>query len=89
MTNEINMMNEELNVEALEAVNGGDCSVTLDGKKVLCKIYVVKKGDNLSKLALRFNTNIKAIMKVNPIIKNPNRINAGWTLRIPVNYKLK
>ena len=51
------------------------------------RIIVVKKGDTLSKLALRAYGNVHAynkIMKANPeIIKNPNKIYIGKKLRIP------
>jgi LysM repeat protein len=45
--------------------------------------YVVQPGDNLFRLALRFNTTIGAIAALNGIV-NPSLIYAGTTLKIPV-----
>ena len=43
--------------------------------------YIVKKGDNLSKIAKKFNTNWKTLAKINKL-KNPNLIKTGQKLRI-------
>ena len=88
MTDKLNEMNAMLNDAALEAVNGGASTITINGVKVLCKKHKVVKGDNLSTLAVKYNTTVKAIMKVNSIIKDPNKIQIGWVLLIPVNYKI-
>ncbi len=45
--------------------------------------YVVQPGDTLTKIAIRFNTTIYAIMQANPQITNPNLIYAGQVLLIP------
>ena len=45
-------------------------------------IYTVQKGDTLSELAIRFNTTINEIAKINNI-KNINLIYVGEKLRIP------
>ena len=45
------------------------------------KIYKVKRGDNLYKIARRFKISIKVILRLNDI-KNPNLIYAGESLRI-------
>jgi nucleoid-associated protein YgaU len=45
--------------------------------------HVVRPGDTLSGLAVKFNTTIEAIMALNPQIKNPNIIIDGDTLNIP------
>ena len=45
--------------------------------------HTVKKGDTLFNIASKNNTTVDAIMKLNPIIKNPNLINVGWVLEIP------
>ena len=45
--------------------------------------YVVQRGDTLSKIAIRFNTTVTAIMQVNPQITNPNLIYAGQVIMIP------
>lgn len=47
-------------------------------------IYIVKKGDNLTKIAARYNTTWQAIYKKNRelIGSNPNLIKVGWHLKI-------
>ena len=45
-------------------------------------IYQIKKGDNLSKLANKFNTTVEDILLWNPKIKNKNLIYAGDYLYI-------
>lgn len=46
--------------------------------------YTVKTGDNLWKIARRFGTTIEAIMRANPWIDDPDYIQVGWVLKIPV-----
>ena len=45
--------------------------------------YVVRAGDTLTGIALRFHTSIPAIMAINPQIKNPNLIFDGEPINIP------
>ncbi len=47
-------------------------------------IYVVKSGDTMSKIAKLYGVTIEQIMKVNPQIKDPNRIAVGDQIVIPV-----
>lgn len=47
--------------------------------------YTVKSGDNLSKIAKRYNTSVNDIVALNPIIKNKNLIYPGWKLTIITN----
>jgi len=44
--------------------------------------YVVQEGDNLTKLAKRFNVTLKALIEANNL-RNPNLLFVGGTLRIP------
>jgi LysM repeat protein len=46
------------------------------------QIHVVVSGDNLTKLATKYNTTIKAIQAANKLTNNTIRV--GWTLKIPV-----
>lgn len=46
--------------------------------------YVVKSGDTLSAIAKKYSVTVDAIVKANKSIKNPNKINVGMKLIIPV-----
>ena len=76
-------MAEELTISALEleellAVSGG----ADDNTDYI--MHTVKKGENLTKIAKKYDTTWKKIYVLNrDIIKNPNHIEAGWVLRIP------
>ncbi|WP_434640520.1 LysM peptidoglycan-binding domain-containing protein [Thermoanaerobacterium thermosaccharolyticum] len=47
-------------------------------------VYVVKPGDTLYTIAMRFNTTVDAILKANPDIQNPSLIYPGQRIIIPV-----
>ena len=47
-------------------------------------IYVVKKGDTMSKIATSFDLTVEQLMTANPQIKNPNKISIGDEITIPV-----
>ena len=50
------------------------------------KEYVVVSGDNLSKIGKKFNVKWKDIYEANKDkIKNPDHIEPGWKLKIPVS----
>lgn len=44
--------------------------------------YTVVSGDTLSEIAAKYNTTVDAIVKLNPIVKNPDKISVGWELVI-------
>jgi LysM repeat protein len=46
-------------------------------------VYVVQKGDLLSKIAQRFGVTVEQILSANPKIKDPNKIKAGDQIIIP------
>ena len=46
-------------------------------------LHTVEKGDNLSKIATKYNTNVKMITKYNAIITDPSHIVIGWKLEVP------
>ncbi len=50
-------------------------------KKEKPVFYIVKKGDSLSKIAKKFNTNWQTLAKINRL-KNPNLIKTGQKLRV-------
>ena len=41
------------------------------------------QGDTLSGLARKYHTTVAELMKINPLIRNPNLIYAGSTLNVP------
>lgn len=45
-------------------------------------LYTVRRGDTLSYLALKYNSSVSSIVKINNI-SNPNLIYAGQVIRIP------
>ena len=47
--------------------------------------HTVERGDTLSGLAYYYRTTIGEIMRLNPIIQNPDLIKVGWVLLIPDN----
>lgn len=47
------------------------------------KVYVVQKGDNLSKIAKHYKTTVAKIMKANPKIKPDGKILVGQKITIP------
>jgi hypothetical protein len=48
------------------------------------QVYVVAKGDTMSKIAKKFGVTIEEIMAVNPKIKNPDKIGIGDEITIPL-----
>lgn len=82
-TKEMNV--SELNVnEMQEAAGGVGGSRKMLPDKRNCVVYKIQRGDTLSFLAYDNKTTIKAIMAVNPSIKNPNDITAGYYIYLPV-----
>ena len=47
------------------------------------QVYVVAKGDTMSKIAKKFGVTVEQIMTANPQIKNPNKIKIGDQVTIP------
>lgn len=45
--------------------------------------YKIRKGDSISKIAKAKNTTVDEILKLNPNIKNPNKIFIGMKLKLP------
>lgn len=66
---------EKLEDGELVEVNGGAYNQT-------CFVYVIKAGDNLTKIAQKYNTTIKELCILNNIT-NPDLIYAGEKLLVP------
>ena len=47
------------------------------------KDYLIKPGDNLTKIAKANNTSVDYLMLINPQISDPNKIYAGQTMNVP------
>lgn len=54
---------------------------------VTYKKHIVVRGETLSGIAKRYGTTPQEIKKYNPIIKNINLIETGWSLTIPIVSK--
>ena len=79
------MENMELNLNEMESIVGGDGGYS---KKPAAKkgfrIYQIKSGDNLTRIANTFQTTVDTIVKANKsVISNPNFIRAGFFIYIP------
>ena len=48
------------------------------------QVYVVVKGDTMSKIAKKYGVTLEELMAANPQIKNPNKIEIGDEITIPV-----
>lgn len=46
-------------------------------------MYTIKAGDTLSKIANKYGCTVAEIKAKNSIIKDVNKIQAGWTIEIP------
>lgn len=50
------------------------------------KYYTIKKGDNLTEIAKKYNTTVTKIKNANSsLIKDVNKIQVGWKIKIPVS----
>jgi hypothetical protein len=48
------------------------------------RVYIVAKGDNMSRIAKKFGVTVDQILAANPKVKNADRIKEGQKLTIPV-----
>ena len=78
------MIMNELNVNDMEEAAGGrGGSRYMLPDKAHYVVYRIQKGDTLSFLAYDCRTTVKALMRANPTIKNPNDITAGYYIYLP------
>lgn len=78
------MDNKELNLNEMEeAVGGNGGSPTPLPLKDGYKVYRIADGDNLTRIAKRFNTTVPYLMQINPAITNKNFIRAGYYMYVP------
>lgn len=50
------------------------------------KDYIIKKGDVLSRIEKKFKVPRSVMLALNPVIKNPDKIQEGWKLKIPERW---
>ncbi|HYO43144.1 MAG TPA: LysM domain-containing protein, partial [Candidatus Limnocylindrales bacterium] len=48
------------------------------------QVYVVAKGDTMSRIAKKFGVTVEELLAANPQIKNPDKIKIGDPITIPV-----
>ena len=74
----------DLNQEQLEEVTGGrGGSKTELHPTKYCDVYQIERGDNLTRLAKRFNTTVKRLLELNPTITDKNDITIDYYIYIP------
>jgi LysM repeat protein len=56
--------------------------VQISKPKLQAMYYIVKKDDNLTKIAAKYHTTIKKIMGLNKSIKDEDKISVGQRIRI-------
>ena len=79
------MKNMELNLNEMENVNGGrGGSPTMLPEKKGFFVHQIASGENLTRIAKKFGTTVKAIMDANPTIDNANFIRTGFYIYVPV-----
>lgn len=64
--------------------SSGEVAARTTATPTASETYVVKDGDSLSTIALRFGTTVEALLMANGL-SDPNRIQTGQTLVIPAN----
>ncbi len=55
----------------------------MDSNEKYFATYRVRRGDNLYKIAKKFNVDFKDILRINRDLKNPNKIYVGQMIRVP------
>ena len=79
------MIMNELNVNDMEEAAGGrGGSRYMLPDKAHYVVYRIQKGDTLSFLAQDNRTTVQKILSLNPTIKNPNDITAGYYIYLPI-----
>lgn len=68
-------------IESPTAVEEADPEPTADARGEQ-RTYRVRRGDTLSAIAARFDTTVRALVRLNNI-EDPNKIRAGRELKIP------
>ena len=74
----------ELNLNEMEEISGGaGGSKTPLPPKAGFDVYKIQSGDNLTRIAKKFNTTVDYLFAINPDITNKNFIRAGYYMYVP------
>ena len=74
----------ELNLNQMEEVTGGKGgSATPLTPTAKYDVYKIQSGDNLTRIATRYNTTVQYLFDINPTITNKNDITAGRWMYVP------
>ena len=57
-------------------------SVPTDPEQAIAIIYTIQKGDTLSAIARKYKTTVAELQRMNPIIKDVNKIGVGWKIKV-------
>ncbi len=68
------------NTDDLQNVSDGTIDNAIPGNT---NIYTIRSGDTLSRIAQLYKTTVNHLIRLNPQINDPNRINTGDVLNIP------
>ena len=75
---------DELNMNEMETINGGrGGSATRLPDKPGYRVYKIKSGDCLSKIAGHYGTTAEFLKSINSTIHNINDITAGYYIYVP------
>ena len=78
------MENMELNLNEMENAAGGNGgSPTPLLPKAGFDVYKIQGGDNLTRIAKKFNTTVDYLVAINPTITNKNFIRAQFYIYVP------
>ena len=74
----------ELNLNEMEEIAGGNggSRTELPAKKGF-KVYKIVSGDNLTRIAKKFNTTVNYLMEINPAITDKDFIRTGFYMYVP------
>ncbi|CAD7697520.1 unnamed protein product [Ostreobium quekettii] len=69
-------------IKDANGIRAGDC-IEIPVKSILPRFYVVQSGDTMASIARRHEVSLMRLLKVNPDIKSPSHIQAGWVVSLP------
>lgn len=73
----------EASTQAITEAGNASADAASSDAQIATIIYVVQRGDTLGHIARRYQTNVPTLLRLNPQIRNPNRLAVGQRLRVP------